>query len=305
MPLGNLRDPDLTALLEQLRRDRAQGRAATEVTGEWSAALRGRLDDNLAATGSVGRGEAIPSSDLDVIRVGPGPTPRLDVLLNAGIRGDANGVQPTGHALPSTVEQWRQDACTWMAHPHQNSAVVRLGLLADANHSLRTAATEDFRDSPMLADMLRDAVSTCPPRLTGLWRKNSVNLKSEVLTPVVKIARWSALASGSSELSTSYRLATTDARYLDSSIVQDLQQAFADALSLRVDLDLGVTDDQVFQRFGRITVTALPHDAAHRLRAAAATVRGSVRTLRYLLSTSAFSVDTAGKSPADKPGRDE
>ncbi|MEJ6548963.1 putative nucleotidyltransferase substrate binding domain-containing protein [Corynebacterium sp. USCH3] len=297
MPLGTLRDPDLAALLRALRSDRSQGRDAPEVTAEWSQALRDRLDDNLAATGSVGRGEAVPSSDLDVIRLGPGSTPRFDALLAAGVPGDANGVRPTGGVLAVTAEQWREDAARWMARPDQDLAVVRLGLLADACDPTDTApvhlaAAEGFSSSPMLADMLRDAVSTCPPRLTGLWRKNSVDLKAEVLTPVVKIARWAALASGSSELSTPARLAAADARYLDPSTARDLQVAFTDALSLRVDLDLDVVDDRVFQRFGRITVTALPPDAARRLRAATTTVRHTVRTLRYLLSTSTFSVDT-------------
>lgn len=297
MPLGKLRDPDLAALFRALRSDRSRGRDAPEVTAEWSQAVRDRLDGNLAATGSVGRGEAVPSSDLDVIRLGPGPTPGFDALLAAGVSGDANGVRPTGGALPVTAGQWREDAGRWMARPDQNLAVVRLGLLADAcDHTGTTpvtlAAAEGFSSSPMLADMLRDAVSTCPPRLTGLWRKNSVDLKAEVLTPIVKIARWAALASGSSELSTPARLAAPDAQYLDPSTARDLQVAFTDALSLRVDLDLGVVDGRVFQRFERITVTALPPDVARRLRAATTTVRHTVRALRYLLSTSTFSVDT-------------
>lgn len=294
-----LRDDHLRALVDRLHTERTQGRDALEVTAEWSQGLRARLDDNLAATGSVGRGEAIFTSDLDVIRLAPGPSPGFDALLAAGVRADANGVRPTGGVLPVSAKNWQQDARRWMARPDADSAVVRLGLLADATPPVPgdgtvTAAADGFSNSPMLADMLRDAVSTCPPRLTGLWRKNSVDLKAEVLTPIVKIARWAALASGSSETSTVARLAAAESRYLEPATARHLQEAFADAVALRVDLDLGIADTQVFQRFGRITVTALPDDAAQRLRAAGTTVRHTVRTLRYLLSTSAFSVDVPG-----------
>lgn len=287
-----IRDTTLNALVSRLRQDRTSGRDVLEITGHWSREIRERLDTNLAATGSTGRGEATPSSDLDVIRLSPGPTPRFDALRAAGVRVDANGALPTARELPTTEDQWRTDARGWISRPREDKGVVKIGLLADAHSEVRSAASRNFAFSPILADMLRDALSVVPPRTTGLWSRKSVDLKQEILAPTTKIARWAALASGTTELSTTRRLTTSSTEYLDTDSATALAGAFQEALGLSLDLDLGIVDNQVFERSGRVMLTALPPDRGAAVRSATQTLRTVSATLRYLLTTSAFSVDS-------------
>jgi CBS domain-containing protein len=287
-----IRDTSLNALVSQLRKDRIAGRAPLEITSQWSREIRDRLDANLAATGSTGRGEATPASDLDVIRLSVGRTPRFDALRSAGIRADAHGALPVAGELPDTEEQWAREAQDWLARPGDNKGVVKTGLLADAHAEVRSAASRGFASSPILADMLRDALSVIPPRTTGLWSRKSVDLKKEILVPTSKIARWAALASGSDELSTPQRLTTSNPEFLDKDSAAGLSGAFRGAFSLAVDLDFGIADNRIFERSGRVMLTALPSERRAMLQSATQVLRQVSATLRYLLSTSTFNVDS-------------
>lgn len=287
------RDPELTSAVSALRKDRVNGRDALDIAAVWSTHLRDRIDTSLAATGSTGRGEATPRSDLDVIGLSPGGTPSFHRLLASGVRGDKHGVGPGGTALPDTEIQWREKSEQWLQQPGADLAVVKLGLLADADAPVHRIASEGFAGSPMLADMLRDALSTTPPRVAGPLSKNSVALKDELFTPVVKIARWAALASGSPELSTVARLATSHPRFLDQDDASALADVHRMVMELRVDLDMGVGNTRVFERRDRIMVPALPKTTAASLRSSVTGLRRIMKKLTYLLSASEFTVDGA------------
>lgn len=287
-----IRDTTLNTLVSRLRADRRDGREALAITDQWSREIRDRLDASLAATGSTGRGEATPSSDLDVIRLSSGPTPRFDALRSAGVRLDAHGALPTAQELPASADGWLTEAPAWIARPRESKGVVKIGLLADAHADVRNAASHDFASSPILADMLRDALAVSPPRTTGLWSRNSVDLKQELLSPTTKIARWASLASGTGEVSTIQRLSTSSPEFLDTDSAAALSDAFREALGLLLDLDLGIVDKQVFERSGRVMLTALPPRRRSAIQSATRNLRSTTATLRYLLSTSAFSVDS-------------
>ncbi|WP_227871020.1 putative nucleotidyltransferase substrate binding domain-containing protein [Corynebacterium provencense] len=255
----------------------------------WSAALREQLDTTVAATGSVGRGDATPASDLDVIRLDDGPTPGLDRLLAAGVRSDRSGATPASAGLPGRREDWEAGVLRWCAAPDRDRGVVKTGLLADAADPVSAAAAAAVPGSAMVADMLRDALAHSPPRTTGLFRAASLDLKGELLTPVVKIARWAALGSGSCRHRTVDRLEdAADAGLLAGRDAGVLVRAYRTGLSLSLDLALGTGPSRVYGRHGRIMFSALHPGDERDLRRAVSDLRGVCRTLRYRLSTSTF-----------------
>lgn len=64
----------LTELAADSVRRRNAGDPAIEIASRWSEAVNSLLDVSLAATGSVGRGEATPLCQIDVLRTEPGST---------------------------------------------------------------------------------------------------------------------------------------------------------------------------------------------------------------------------------------
>lgn len=296
--------PDLTSLIAALswaRRNggRNSGDGADSdagdvlaLTARWSAALQDRLDPILAATGSVGRGEATPASDLDVIRLSPGPIPGFTALIADGVTADAEGVSPTSTALPTTRAAWVDAVADWCAHPGKDRGVVKTGLLADATDPLGEvthAAATTVPNTPMAVDMLRDALAHTPPRTRGVLRTDAFSLKTDLLTPVVKIARWASLASGSSTRGTVDRLAAAaSAGLLDHEDAAVLSAAYREGLSLSLDLALEIGPTRIFERRGRVMFSALPGERSRRLRHAMDHLRGLQRALYYRLSTSSF-----------------
>ncbi len=287
--------PALASLVNELtsaRRDGGPDSDALLLTARWSTALRDRLDGTLAATGSVGRGEATPASDLDVVRLAPGPTPGFTALLAEGITGDAEGVSPTTSALPADRAAWTAAVADWSARPCDDRGVVKTGLLADAADPVgdicRTAATT-VPGTPMVPEMLRDALSHTPPRSRGLFRADAIALKEDLLTPVVKIARWASLASGSAARGTVTRLNdAADAGLLDRTEAMTLSASYRAGLALSLDLALGTGPTRVFERRGRVMFSAMTQERSRLLRDAAEGLRGIQRTLQYRLSTSSF-----------------
>jgi CBS domain-containing protein len=286
------RPSTVTPLFTALARARRAGGPDGDVlalTARWSAALRGRLDASLAATGSVGRGEATPTSDLDVIRLSSGPTPRFTALLADGVTADAAGVSPSSTVLPTTRAAWATAVTDWCARPGADRGVVKTALLADAADEVSHAAAAAVPGTPMVTEMLRDALSHTPPRTRGILRADSLSLKTDLITPVVKIARWAALSSGSTTRGTVGRLTdAVAAGVLDHDDAAALDAAYREGLSLSLDLALGIGPTRVVGRRGRVMFSALPGDRSRRLRHSVEDLRGLQRILRYRLSTSSF-----------------
>ena len=287
----------LADLASRALRRRAAGDTAEEVAAGWSEKVRSLLDVPLAATGSIGRGEATPLSDVDVIRIVEGATPKLQRLSELG-KVDSNGVAGNSWALPKDSAAWSAAAPRWADQPEQDLAVVKIGLLADAADSVRRAAAESVPGSRMIAEMLRDSLSTTAPKL-GLrrWSHSSVAVKDQLLTPVVKLARWAALSSGSEALSTPARLASAAPFTMSADESRDLAEAFSIIFAVKMDLDLGLIDSDCVGHRGRLILPALPRDRATSVVSAAATVRGIQNAAAFRLTTSSYAPgNTRGQS---------
>lgn len=262
----------------------------------WSEYVQQDLDDGLLATGSVGRSEAVPTSDLDVIRIAPGNTDKLQWLLAAGVLGDQNGVNPAGLELPTTIEEWNLKGKSWIADPSRDRGVVKIGLLADAASGGAGAAklldpADLVPGTAFVGEMLRDAISYQPVKLTGLFRRGFIDVKTDFLTPITKIARWGALASGaprSSGQSTPQRLISADSQFIRVGHAKALAAGHSAALTLRLQQAFGQLPPQVAGRGELLRFNALPAEAQQNLRRAAKALREFKKVNEYLLSTSAF-----------------
>ena len=183
-------------------------------------------------SGSVGRGEAVPGSDVETLvaladDVGEqGKTHALTLaaevhaLLEAcGLPLDDNGVLASRLRFCRRDASWADGIERWAAQPDQDRGMVMLGLLADAWSVTEVERRERLRPHVLAAvgrhpvarkSMLQDAISvrsSIPSRLRIFaTQANRAELKSAVIDPIVKIARWGALSAGSEALTTMRRL---------------------------------------------------------------------------------------------------
>lgn len=283
----------------------------------WSAALRrellARLDPQVAAavwvTGSVGRGEAVPGSDLESLAVvvdGPGAlavrravaTTDLSAPPWFAATSTASAADPR---LVRTRDEWSATADGWAGTPARDLGVVHLGLLADARPLTDTHGDADLlprlaadavRSHPtVLADILADALSAralVPSGLRHTFRGDPVvDLKAAVLTPVVKIARWAALRAGSTATGTDDRLEqAADPGVLSADRWESLRAAARMAARLRWDVRLRADPDGPGS--DRIPLSDLTAAERAGLRSAAREIAGVQRTLDYLRSAGQF-----------------
>lgn len=267
------------------RRAYATGMTPLEISARWSEEVRRRLPESLAATGSFGRGEATFSSDLDLIQVSEVRTGEGIATMRPWIDPDL----PFTRLFPRSAEDWREQVQAWANHPERNRGVVLTGLLADAAHPVNAAVYHTVPGTPMVAEMLRDALSVTVPRLSGPLSRGAFELKKELIVPVVKIARWAALASGVNETSTLDRLAVVDGRFLTPEHAEYLWEAFLIAFSCRSEFDLVEPVNVRHTSTGLLILASLTKDRRRELERAARDVRRVQRVLKYGLSTSSFS----------------
>lgn len=141
----------------------------------------------------------------------------------------------------------------------------------------------------MIPEMLRNALSVMVPNLgTHRWSHWRVAVKEHLLTPVVKLARWGALASGCSELSTPQRLTSVSRFALSQSEAPELGEAFSVFLAAKLDLDLGLIDDTCTDHRGRLILPSLARSRASAIVAAAVAVRGVQKAAALRLSASGY-----------------
>ncbi|MET3860693.1 CBS domain-containing protein [Dietzia sp. 2505] len=291
----------------------------------WSDGLRRELAARLGpavahavwVTGSVGRGEAVPGSDLESLAVvGDYDDPRdhddpRDPDARAVRRAVASTdlsrdpwfaeTSPASAADPRmvrTLAGWSTAADGWAGAPARDLGVVHLGLLADARpltdghgdpELLPRLAARAVRTQPaVLTDILADALSTrasVPSRLTRTLRSDPVvDLKDSVLTPVVKLARWAALRAGVTSTSTDARLElASDPRVLPPDQWESLRVAAAVTARLRWEIRLRAGSDG--PGTDRVPLSVLTTAERAGLRSAAREIAGAQRTLDYLRSS--------------------
>lgn len=266
------------------------------------------------ASGSVGRGDALPGSDLETLFVrteDTSPEAALshgaqvhDLLGECGLRGDDNGAIAARVRFNRTAREWAEGIGRWAADPRTDRGVVMLGLLVDAvpvgidpepHHAdLREQAGTAARAHPdALAAMLQDSTyirAQVPSRLRALTAgDSSVDIKGAAVDPVVRIARWAALCCGSDALRTRDRIRdAAGSRYLDSVDARVLDQCHTIGSSIRWRVRAarwqagGVVDEHV-------KLSALAPQDRTALRSIGRELDGVRRKLDYLASTSTFS----------------
>ncbi|PAY23829.1 hypothetical protein CEY15_06200 [Dietzia natronolimnaea] len=288
----------------------------------WSDGVRRELTARLGpavsravwVSGSVGRGEAVPGSDLETLAVVVDP----DAPRDPG-RPDGRAVRravastdlshepwfaetsPASAADPRLIRSvagWTRAADGWADAPARDLGVVHLGLLADARPLTdghddpellpRIAARAVAGHPGILTDILADALSTrasVPSRLTRALRSDPVvDLKACVLTPVVKLARWAALRAGVTATSTDARLElAADPRVLPDDRWEALRAATRFAARLRWEVRLRAGSDGPGS--DRVPLSALTTAERAGLRSTAREIAGAQRTLDYLRST--------------------
>jgi CBS domain-containing protein len=180
-------------------------------------------------SGSVGRGEAIPGSDVETMmalddELDPdAKAAALDmaarahaVLERCGVYPDDNGVLASRGRFCRRWSSWFEGIDRWCAEPGEDRGVVMTGLLADAvalggGTELRVRTVGAAARHPAAARaMLQDATSvrvTIPSRLRVFaTHADNVDVKQAALEPIVKIARWAAMSAASDAVSTLERL---------------------------------------------------------------------------------------------------
>lgn len=267
-------------------------------------------------SGSVGRGEAAPGSDVEtMVALGDsvGADDKVDLLSRAadvhallercGIAGDANGVLASRPRFCRRTSSWTEGIGRWTVDPREDRGVVMTGLMADSTglpgpailpgDTLRAqvvAAGE--RSYPVRQAMLQDATAvraSIPSRLKTLTRTaDTVDIKLAALDPVVKIARWAGLSAGSDALATPARFDDAKAaEVLDADDATSLRDCFGWLLRFR--WRMLASAFLAGRPVGDVVALSemSPQERAM-LRSVAREVSGIGRKLTYLASTSAF-----------------
>jgi CBS domain-containing protein len=202
--------------------------------------------------GSYGRGEPVPSSDLDSALAWEGEaSPALvataqavvEDLERAGFSADTHGVNAANPLFARSADEWRATIAHWLAHPGEDKVLIALSLIADgrlvAGHGQPPEAFETLAESrhqpPVLRLLQRLALFHRPP--TGFMRdivvehggshRGHFNIKTGGLLPIVDIARYAGLAAGATSSSTPDRLrAAAAAGILRDGETRSLEEAF-------------------------------------------------------------------------------
>ncbi|MGV0814183.1 putative nucleotidyltransferase substrate binding domain-containing protein [Mycolicibacterium boenickei] len=299
---------------------------AASVAAAWSAVARAALTTaarlvgpgggDWYASGSVGRGDALPGSDLETLVVRNPVVPEdsalahaaqvHDLLARCGFRADDNGAVACRVRFNRTAQDWAIGIGRWASDPSADRGVVMIGLLADAvaldpalggSTDLREQAGIAARARPeALTAMLQDATfarAYVPSRLRALAGGDSgVDVKHAAVDPVVRIARWAALSCGSDALPTAERIsAAAGTRYLDPEDARVLAKCHAIGSSIRWRMRAARWKSAVdVEAFGeRVELSELSPQDRTALRSIGRELTGVRRKLDYLASTSTFS----------------
>ena len=214
------------------------------------------------ATGSIGRGEAMPSSDIDSVLSWDGNTDRiemtrvaqkvLDILARCGFASDDHAASAAHPLFARSASDWHTTIHGWLDRPEDERLLIVIALLADLHLVDETGAVPngftELQEGPnhpqFMAQMRRLALAHRPP--TGFMRnfvveasgehRGRLDIKQGGFLPIVDLARYLALAIGSDSRATPDRLRDAeDAGSLSQSDRATLDQAFRLFLDLRMD----------------------------------------------------------------------
>lgn len=299
--------------LAETRTGAASVAAAWSALGRSALACAGRLVSPTAGTwyasGSIGRGDALPGADLDTlfVRADTVATDAAlrhaievhDLLAECGFPADANGATAARGQFNRAAHEWTVGVAKWTTDAAADRGVVMMGLLADAvpvtdGPDLRGQLGVAARAHPdALAAMLQDATharAQVPSRLRVLTTGDiGVDVKHAAVDPAVRIARWAALSCGSAALPTNTRIRdAAGSRYLDGEDAEALEKCYAIGSSIRWRLrGLRWTPGEPVDE--RVDLSTLSPQDRTALRSIGRELNGVRRKLDYLASTSTFS----------------
>ncbi|HET9648656.1 MAG TPA: putative nucleotidyltransferase substrate binding domain-containing protein [Microlunatus sp.] len=210
--------------------------------------------------GSNGRREAVPSSDVDTAVAFVDGLPSAEfpayraafgevhaVLADAGLSSDHHGATAPHPAFSRTNAEWRAAGREWMAAPHKNRGAVMASLLVDGRPiygdpglSAVARVFSDLRQHRGTMRLLLHESLSHRAKLHSMLdvltrRAETFDIKAYALLPIVNLARWAALAVGSSVLPTTERLrAVSGSEMLPAEQADHLIEAFDVLQRLRV-----------------------------------------------------------------------
>ena len=219
------------------------------------------------ATGSMGRFEAFPSSDVDSALAWDGPDDDLELrramaalaervlegLAASGFEPDTKGALASNPLFARSIDEWERAARAWVEDPDRDRGLLLLSVVieSDAVWGSTTVAAHlarAFVDAPdrklMLRRLAQAALAERPP--TGFLRnfvlhssgerKGALDIKRRGLMPVEALARWSGLRAGVAAASTRARLkASLEAGTLSPDDAANLRDAFELFSALRME----------------------------------------------------------------------
>jgi len=229
------------------------------------------------ATGSLGRFEPFPSSDVDsaIAWEGPDDDPEirrslaataehvLQGLKRCGFEPDTKGAVASNPLFARSVQEWERAARTWVEQPDRNRGLLLLSVVVESSAVWGSTAMADhlaraFVDTPNRSLMLRRLASAAlaerPPTgflrdfvlHSGGERRGVLDIKRRGLLPVEALARWSGLRAGVSAASTRARLkASLEAGTLSPDDATNLRDAFELFSALRMEQQVGQLRDGV------------------------------------------------------------
>jgi CBS domain-containing protein len=218
------------------------------------------------ATGSYGRFEPFPSSDVDCALAWDGSDDEaglrewmhslaervLDGLTESGFRTDAKGAVASSPLFARSVAAWEEAARSWVEHPDRDRGLLLLSVVVESDpvwgkttvaERLAAAFARNPRREAMLKRLAAAALLERPP--TGFRRHRVLlssgehrvlDIKKAGLLPVEALARWAGLTAGVSAASTRARLEAAEAaRTLEAADVAELRAAFELFSELRME----------------------------------------------------------------------
>jgi CBS domain-containing protein len=218
------------------------------------------------ATGSFGRFEPFPSSDVDSALAWDGPDDDAELcgwmhrlaervladLSASGFEADAKGAVASNSLFARSIEAWEVAARSWVEQPDRDGGLILLCLAVESDPvwGATTAAKRlaaAFAHTPNRALLLRRlaqaSLAVRPP--TGfrrhrvlLWTGETklLDIKKEGLIPIEALARWSGLAAGVAAATTRARIeASESAGTLSRQDAAVLRDAFELVCELRME----------------------------------------------------------------------
>jgi len=223
------------------------------------------------ATGSFGRFEPFPSSDVDCAIAWEGPDDDLELrrsmltlaervlggLAACGFPSDTNGVLASNPLFARSIDEWERAATIWVEDPDRDRGLTLLSVVVESNPVWGATGAAGhlanvFAHAPNRTLMLRRlgaaAVAERPP--TGFLRnfvlhssgerRGVLDIKRRGLLPIEALARWSGLRAGVTSASTRARLkASRDAGSLSADNAASLRDAFELFYALRMEHQVG------------------------------------------------------------------